>query len=54
VCSDMEVQRMRSAVESLKAANEEKVNNMMSCYFAVTITSTTCQHTIISQTLVYN
>uniref|UniRef100_A0A671QYD1 Liprin-beta-1-like n=1 Tax=Sinocyclocheilus anshuiensis TaxID=1608454 RepID=A0A671QYD1_9TELE len=45
VCSDMEVKRMRSAVESLKAANEEKVTNMMSCYFVVTITSTTCQHT---------
>uniref|UniRef100_A0A671QJM0 Liprin-beta-1-like n=1 Tax=Sinocyclocheilus anshuiensis TaxID=1608454 RepID=A0A671QJM0_9TELE len=34
VCSDLEVQRMRRAVESLKAANEEKVNNMMSSYFA--------------------
>uniref|UniRef100_A0A8C1A0Y9 PPFIA binding protein 1a n=2 Tax=Cyprinus carpio TaxID=7962 RepID=A0A8C1A0Y9_CYPCA len=45
VCSDMEVQTMRSAVESLKAANEEKVNNKMSRYFVVTITSTTCQHT---------
>uniref|UniRef100_A0A8C1T1C3 PPFIA binding protein 1a n=1 Tax=Cyprinus carpio TaxID=7962 RepID=A0A8C1T1C3_CYPCA len=38
---DMEVQTMRSAVESLKAANEEKVNNKMSRYFVVTITSTT-------------
>uniref|UniRef100_A0A673KH87 Liprin-beta-1-like n=1 Tax=Sinocyclocheilus rhinocerous TaxID=307959 RepID=A0A673KH87_9TELE len=45
VCSDMEVKRMRSAVESLNAANEDKVTNMMSCYFVVTITSTTCQHT---------
>uniref|UniRef100_A0A9J7XMW3 PPFIA binding protein 1a n=1 Tax=Cyprinus carpio carpio TaxID=630221 RepID=A0A9J7XMW3_CYPCA len=33
VCLDLEVQRMRRAVESLKAANEEKVNNMMSCYY---------------------
>uniref|UniRef100_A0A673HSC8 Liprin-beta-1-like n=1 Tax=Sinocyclocheilus rhinocerous TaxID=307959 RepID=A0A673HSC8_9TELE len=30
----LKVQRMRRAVESLKAANEEKVNNMMYCYFA--------------------
>uniref|UniRef100_A0A8C0XXY5 PPFIA binding protein 1a n=1 Tax=Cyprinus carpio carpio TaxID=630221 RepID=A0A8C0XXY5_CYPCA len=36
VCLDLEVQRMRRAVESLKAANEEKVNNMMSCYYAET------------------
>uniref|UniRef100_A0A672KCJ3 Liprin-beta-1-like n=1 Tax=Sinocyclocheilus grahami TaxID=75366 RepID=A0A672KCJ3_SINGR len=46
VCSDMEVKRMRSAVESLKAANEEKVTNMMSCYFVPPASTHIISHTL--------